>query len=326
MTSFPVFDLGRFETSATAERRAPAAEVDAICRKTGFLAVANHGVPQGIIDDVWSKARAFFDLPYEEKMRAKAPYVGYPYGYLGPELEALAKSRDVDSPPDLKESFNGGPAAAPAGMTNQQALTFCYAKTIWPETPEGFRRAWRAYYSALEDLAAKIMRLFAAALSLEEDFFDRYIDAPVSALRALNYPEQTIAPKLGQLRAGAHTDYGSLTILLPQEGSRGLQIVSPDGGWSEVPPVPGAFVINLGDLMQRWTNDRWVSTMHRVVNPSPQHGGMARRQSLAFFHQPNWFAKINCIEACLAPGEAPKYGPVLSGPYLMSKFHATVKN
>jgi isopenicillin N synthase-like dioxygenase len=325
-TSFPVFDLGRFERSAAAERRALAAEVDAICRNTGFLAVANHGVPQAIIDGVWSKARAFFDLPYEEKMRAKAPYVGYPYGYLGPELEALAKSRDVESPPDLKESFNGGPASAPAGMTDPEALKFCYAETIWPEAPVGFREAWRAYYSALEDLAARIMRLFTAALSLEENYFEKYIDAPVSGMRALNYPEQMVPPKPGQLRAGAHTDYGSLTILLPQEGSRGLQIVSPDGGWTEVPPVPGAFVINLGDLMQRWTNDRWVSTMHRVVNPSPEQGGMARRQSLAFFHQPNWLAEINCIEACLAPGEAAKYGPVLSGPYLMSKFHATVKS
>jgi isopenicillin N synthase-like dioxygenase len=323
-TPFPVFDLGRFETAGAAEGRALAAEVDAICRNTGFLAIANHRVPRAIIDGVWSKARAFFDLPMEEKLRAKAPYVGYPYGYLGPEKESLAKSRNVDSPPDLKESFNGGPASAPAGMTDPEALEFCYAATIWPHRPEGFVEAWRAYYSALENLAARIMRLF--ALSLEEDYFDKYIDAPVSGLRALNYPEQTIAPKPGQLRAGAHTDYGSLTILLPQEGSRGLEIAGPDGAWIEVPPVPGAFVINIGDLMQRWTNDRWVSTMHRVVNPTPEHGGMARRQSLAFFHQPNWFAEINCIEACLAPGEKPKYGPALSGPYLMSKFHATVKN
>jgi isopenicillin N synthase-like dioxygenase len=176
----------------------------------------------------------------------------------------------------------------------------------------------------MEDLAARLMTVFAAALSLPERYFARFIDAPISALRALNYPEQLRPPKPGQLRAGAHTDYGSLTILLPEEGSKGLEIAGRDGSWIAVPPIPGAFVINLGDLMQRWTNDRWVSTLHRVVNPSPQDGGMARRQSLAFFHQPNWAAEIVCLDACLGAGEKPKYEPVLSGPYLMSKFRATV--
>jgi isopenicillin N synthase-like dioxygenase len=324
MSSFPVFDLAAFEQADAERRRALGREVDDICRLTGFLAIANHGVPQRVIDDVWRKAKAFFDLPLQEKEKAKAPYKGYPYGYLGPELEALAKSRNVETPPDLKESFNGGPAAVPAGVTDSDALAFCYAPTIWPKKPEGFVEAWRAYSAALEDLAARIMRVFAVALNLPEDYFARFIDAPVSALRALNYPEQLAPPKPGQLRAGAHTDYGSLTILLPQESSKGLEIAARDGSWIAVPPIPGAFVINLGDLMQRWTNDRWVSTLHRVVNPSPQEGGMARRQSLAFFHQPNWSAEIECLDACLAPGETPKYGPVLSGPYLMSKFRATV--
>lgn len=322
---FPVFDLGQFEKADAAERQRLGAEVDAICRSTGFLAVTNHGVPQAVIDAVWGKAHDFFDLPPEEKQNAKAPYKGYPYGYLGPELEALARSRDVDSPPDLKESFNGGPQRVPEGMTDKDALAFCYAPTIWPEAPEGFVDAWKAYYGSLEGLAARVMRLFAVALKLPEDYFERFIDAPISALRALNYPEQTVPPKPGQLRAGAHTDYGSLTILLPQEGSKGLELITPDGNWTPVPPVPGAFVINIGDLMALWTNDRWVSTMHRVVNPSPEDGGMARRQSLAFFHQPNWDAEIVCLEQCLEPGKTPKYQPVLSGPYLMSKFQSTTK-
>jgi isopenicillin N synthase-like dioxygenase len=323
MSSFPVFDLGAFETTGAEQRRVLGREVDEICRSTGFLAVANHGVPESVINGVWGKAKAFFDLTLEEKETAKAPYEGYPYGYLGPEREALAKSRNVDTPPDLKESFNGGPASAPAGVTDSDALAFCYAPTIWPEKPAGFVEAWRAYYAGMEDLAARIMKVFAVALDLPEEYFARFIDAPVSALRALNYPQQRVPPKPGQLRAGAHTDYGSLTILMPQEGSKGLEIHSR-GVWIPVPPIPGAFVINLGDLMQRWTNDRWVSTLHRVVNPPPEEGGLARRQSLAFFHQPNWSAEIVCLEACLEQGEKPQYEPVLSGPYLMSKFRATV--
>ena len=321
--NFPVFDLASYEAACLAEKRSLAAQVDSICRSTGFLALSGHGVPRAIIDAAWNKARAFFDLPPEQKQRAGAPYPGYPYGYLGPQRESLARSRDVDAPPDLKESFNGGPARAPEGLTDPEALAFCYAATIWPDAPEGFADSWRAYYVAMEDLAARIMRLFAVALNLPEPYFDRFIDAPVSALRALNYPASTEPPRPGHIRAGAHTDYGSLTILLPQEGSRGLEILTPDGAWTHVPPDPGAFVINIGDLMARWTNERWVSTLHRVIIPAPKEGGAERRQSFAFFHQPNWDAEIIALDACLAPGEAPKYAPVRSGPYLMAKFKST---
>jgi isopenicillin N synthase-like dioxygenase len=323
--AFPTVSLKTFETADADGKKILALEVDAICRTSGFLAISDHGVPQVVIDAAWNAAKTFFDQSVEVKQAAKAPYPGYPYGYMGPNSEALAASRGVSTPPDLKESFNGGPLSVPPGMTDKEALAFCYAPTIWPSAPEGFKAAWEAYYAALEDLAARLMKLFAAALSLPEDFFDGVIDHPVSALRALNYPAQTVPPQPGQLRAGAHSDYGSLTILLPQAGSKGLQIEKPDGSWLDVPPIPGAFIINIGDLMQRWTNDRWVSTVHRVINPANPEEAMARRQSFAFFHQPNWFAEIECLDVCLELGEAAKYEPVLSGPYLRAKFTSTVK-
>lgn len=319
--TFPVFDLGAFESADTTGKNGLGSEVDRICRSTGFLAIGNHGVPKTVIDRAWEKAATFFDLPPEIKQQSGAPYDGYPYGYLGPEIEALAKSRGVETPPDLKESFNGGPLSIPPGMTDEDALTFCYANTIWPEQPAEFKQAWVAYYQSMEQLAGRIMRLFAVALGLPETYFDPFVDKPISALRALNYPKQNRSPEPGQLRAGAHSDYGSLTILLPQPGSQGLEIHLSDGAWKPVPPVDGAFIINIGDLMARWTNDRWVSTLHRVVNP-PEAAG-ERRQSFAFFHQPNWDAEIRCLDCCLGPGETAKYGPVLSGPYLMSKFRST---
>lgn len=322
--SFPVFDLAAFERSDEDGKRQMGREVDLICRASGFLAVRNHAIPDEVIAAVWQAAHDFFDLPPEEKETVRAPYPGYPYGYLGPGAEALAKSKGVDSPPDLKESFNGGPLAVPPGLTDQEALSFCYAATIWPAAPETFRPSWEAYYRAVTDLAARIMRVFAVALDLPEDYFQSSIGQPISALRALNYPELAAPPPVGQLRAGAHTDYGSLTILLPQPGSKGLEIMTPEGAWREVPPVDGAFVINIGDLMARWTNDRWVSTLHRVVNVPPAEGGLDRRQSLAFFHQPDWFAEIETLPSCLAEGEVSRYEPVLSGPYLMGKFRKTV--
>ena len=215
--------------------------------------------------------------------------------------------------------------AAPPGLADPDALGFCYAPTIWPGEPAGFVEAWQAYYRAMEGLAARIMQVFAVALDLDEDFFAPFIDQPISALRALNYPEPKAPPLPGQLRAGAHSDYGSLTILLPESAPGGLEVLAPDGNWRPVPPVPGAFIINIGDLMARWTNDRWVSTLHRVANPPPDAEGSVRRQSLAFFHQPNWQAEIACLPGCLGAGRAARYAPVRSGPYLMSKFQATVK-
>src|SRR5690606_26986443 len=107
----------------------------------------------------------------------------YPYGWLGPDREALARSKGEDTPPDLKESFNGGPLTVPPGMTDPDALAFCYQPTLWPDLP-GFRAAWETYYSAMEDLAARVMSAFAEALDLAPDHFDRYIGAPISALRA----------------------------------------------------------------------------------------------------------------------------------------------
>ena len=313
---FPALDLARFEAASAGDRRAIGAEIDAICRATGFLNLVGHGVPEPTIAALWREAEAFFALPMARKLAARAPAPGYPYGYLPPLAEALARSKGVDSPPDLKESFNGGPESAPDGLDDADALAFCYAPTIWPEAPAGFRAAWREYYRAMERLAARVMRVFATALELPQDFFAPYIDSAVSALRALNYPALERPPEPGQIRAGAHTDYGSLTILLPQAGSRGLEIYSPQGRWIEIPPAPGAFVVNIGDLMARWTNDRWVSTLHRVVVPAD--GGAERRQSFAFFHQPNWDALIEPL-----PGQTAKYAPVRSGPYLMAKFKST---
>jgi isopenicillin N synthase-like dioxygenase len=335
MSAFEALDLSSFtgapfagasvtEASSSA-KQALARRVDEVCRRTGFLAVTGHGVPSEIIDGAWTAARQFFDLPLAEKLEVKMPYEGYPYGYAGLQAEALAKSMGEEAPPDLKESFSIGPLDRPARLEHDPATDFSLAANQWPRRPAQFRDAWSAYYRAMDGLAQKMMRIFAVALDLPEGFFNNQIDHAISAMRALNYPHQSVVPKPGQLRAGAHTDYGSLTILLSESAPGGLEIRTPDGDWFPVPALPGAFIINLGDLMARWTNDRWVSTLHRVVNPPAEHRGSTRRQSIAFFHQPNWDAEIACIPTCLAAGEKPKYPPVRSGPYLMEKFHRTVK-
>ena len=138
--------------------------------------------------------------------------------------------------------------------------------------------------------------------------------------RAINYPARDTAPLPGQFRAGAHTDYGTLTILR-QDAVGGLEVLGPGGRWVSVEPVPGAFVVNIGDLMARWTNDRWRSTLHRVVDPA---AAAARRQSMPYFQNANWSAAVSCLPTCLQPGEKPRYEPVLAGPHLMGKFRRSV--
>ena len=127
----------------------------------------------------------------------------------------------------------------------------------------------------------------------------------------------------GQLRAGAHSDYGSLTILKAEANPGGLQVYNKAGEWVDVPIVPDCFVVNIGDLMARWTNDRWVSTLHRVINPPREHALGSRRQSLVFFHNPNYDADISCLPTCIAAGEPPRYPATTSGEHLRSRFVAT---
>ena len=322
MSAVPQIDLAGARDDAGA--RAAARLIDAACREIGFFSVTGHGVAGAITDRMWAASRAFFDLPIAEKQRVAMPYDGYPYGYSPLLNEGLAHSLGAASPPDLKESFNMGPPNRPVAPPTDEDEAFAFAETPWPEVPADFRTAWSAYYTAMSGLAARLMSLFAIALDLEPQFFADKIDRHISALRAINYPDQTAPPQPGQLRAGAHSDYGSLTILLQDDAPGGLQVKDRGGAWRDVPHVRGSFVVNIGDLAARWTNDRWVSTLHRVVNPPRNPSGSTRRQSIAFFHQPNWDAQIACLPSCLKEGAAPKYPVIGSGAHLMAKYKSTV--
>ena len=307
---FPRFNLEHFENSAGAERKKLSTALDKMCSETGFLVIEGHGVPQKVIDDQWAIVSEFFSSSLEIKKEVKVPYKGYPYGWIGPDQEALAASKGEVTPPDLKESFNGGPLTIPKNIKDPVAYQFCYQPTLWPKI-DGFREIWESYYSEMENLAKRIMSAFAEALDLEHHYFDDFINNPISALRALHYPATKNKIFEKQQRAGAHTDYGSLTILLPQADTSGLQIMKKNS-WIDVPAIKGCFVINIGDLMELWTAGRWVSTLHRVVAKPDQ----SARKSLAYFHQPDWEAVIKPIKSGF--DEA-----VVSGPYLMNKFKST---
>ena len=201
-------------------------------------------------------------------MRVARPAPDVTRGYIPIEGESVARSRGEYAPGDLNESLMIGPVdvgddpyyVSPAAGKH-------FAPNLWPERPAALRDIYTAYFRAMSDLARTLMRLFALALDQPETFFDDKIDRHISRLRVRNYPAPAVPPQPGQLRAGAHSDYGSLTILKTEDKPGGLQAYNKAGDWVDVPVVPGCFVVNLGDLMARWTNDHWVSTLHRVVNP-----------------------------------------------------------
>lgn len=310
--SLPVVDLG---DAATAN----AALIDRVCEDIGFFLITGHGVADQLIEAVWEVTWEFFDLPLEAKMAARHPSEPHhPYGYFPAGQEALAASLGVTTPPDLKESFNLAPPTHHEDGTGR----FGAVERVWPVALPRLRDVWEAYYDAMVTLSERLLELMARALRVDASVFLSAVDRHLSALRGLNYPPLPERALPSQLRAGEHSDYGTLTVLLPGPGAGGLQVLRADGTWIDVQPVSGAFVVNLGDMMQRWTNDRWRSTRHRVAVPPAEVAAHERRQSLAFFHQPNWDARIEAIPTCIPAGETAQHEPVLAGPWLAAKFDA----
>lgn len=299
--SVPLIDIAPFFANDAGKSQV-ASQVGAACTDIGFFTVTGHGVASDLIEATDEAARAFFDLPHAQKMRV--PLLPNGAGYSPLQGEALAATRGETTPADLKESFNAGADAA---------------ANVWPAAPAALRPAITAYFQAMTRLAEGLMRVFAVALDLPEDYFANKVDRPQSFLRVINYPAPQTEPLPGQLRAGAHSDYGTLTILLSENVAGGLQVYSRAGAWVDVHVPPGAFVINIGDMLMRWTNDRWVSTLHRVVNPPAELAVRSRRQSLVFFHNPNPDTMIECLPTCAAPENPPRYPPVLAGEYLRAK-------
>lgn len=320
----PVIDIAPCRTGAASDKRRLARAIETACRDIGFLIIAGHDVSPGLITDVEEVSREFFDLPLVEKMRVLRPTPDVTRGYIPIEGESVARSRGEYAPGDLNESFMVGPVdVGDTAYFHGPAAGKHFAPNLWPDRPSRLRAVYTTYYRVMSDLARTLMRLFALALDQPETFFDDKIDRHISRLRVRNYPAPARPPAPGQLRAGAHSDYGSLTILKAEDKAGGLQVMNPAGDWVDVPIVTDCFIVNLGDLMARWTNDQWVSTLHRVVNPPMDLAPLSRRQSLVFFHNPNYDAVIECIPSCRGPANPPKYPATTSGEHLRSQFVRT---
>lgn len=321
----PVLDLSGATSGDTSTRAEVAHRLGNACESLGFLVVTGHGVPDEKVTALLTAAQKFFDADEERKRQSMPPSPYIFRGYFPIQTSALAGSLDIETPPDLCEvyavnRFDDPASAVDAGLAEGREAFF--APNIWPDI-EGFQSAWTEYYEVMGALADDLMGLMATALGLDDDWFTDKISQHISNLVVNHYPAQTTPPVEGQIRRGAHTDYGSLTILYQDDTPGGLQVRLADGTWADVPHIPGSFVVNLGDLMAAWTNDRWVSTMHRVVNPAPEHSGTSR-MSVAFFHQPDYDAEIVCIPTCTSPEDPPRHDVVASGQWVIDKLTKSV--
>lgn len=299
--NIPIIDISPFFDKDSAGKQEVTKKVGYACEKIGFMIIVGHGVSESLVSRTSVVAQNFFALSHEEKLKVHMPGKGR--GYLPLETESLASSKfGKATPGDLKESFNIGAN---------------HAQNRWPDRPKHMRSIWTDYFHAMMGLSTHIIRIFAVALGLPERFFDKMTDNPKAVLRATNYPPLQKVPGPEQFRAGPHTDYGTLTIISTNPET-GLQVYTRSGQWIDVEPPSNSFIVNIGDLMMRWTNDKWISTLHRVITPSLEQTGK-RRQSLVFFHNPNPCALIKCLDCCCSPENPPKYLPVLAEEYLKEK-------
>ena len=297
----PVLSWPEFE----ADSAAFAATLGAACRETGFFLLADHPVPPARIDAVFSAADAFFALPDEAKAATAISRSPHNRGWARMGSESLDETSGLT---DRKEAFNVGLDLPPDDPRVVAGEPF-RGVNLWPDLP-GLREAMLGYYDEALALGVALHRAVATDLGLAPRHFDADFTAPMATLRVLSYPAASGAE--GEIGAGAHTDYGSITLLMT-DGAPGLQVRPRGGDWTDVPHVPGAYVVNIGDCLMRWTNDLYVSTPHRVL-PPPRP-----RRSIAFFLDPN---PDSVIAALPGTGE-PKYPPVTGADYLRSRLDAT---
>jgi isopenicillin N synthase-like dioxygenase len=317
----PVIDLAAARTGDAGARASVAAAIDAVCRESGFLVVSGHGVDPDLIARMHRVTLELFQQPDDWK----AGWDGDP---ALPGLRGMIRtpsyvsaSEGLDTAPDLCELFTMSRLGEP-GVADQAGLGAARpvwgVPNIWPDRPAELRQTWLEYYTAMEDLADELLRLFALGLGIDEHFFADKVDQHITNLTANYYPPVTGQPLAGQYRKGPHSDWGTLTILF-HDGVPGLEVIDRrSGGWIDVPVIPGSYVVNIGDLMARWTNDVWKSTKHRVRVPPPTMRSIPR-VSIPFFHHPNWSTVIECLPNCSSADNPPHFPPVSSGEYLNEK-------
>ena len=301
--NIPVVDFEGIWSDDPSQRKSTAKILRGALESYGFLYLQNHSVSTPLLNDLFDQSRTFFALSQEVKDSVGRREGGASrHGYEGLGGQSLDEHFA-----DLKELFHAVPHAADADL--------------WPEQPPRFREVVMTFHQAAANAAYKFMCAVALSLGLPEDHFASFHDRAEGSVRMLHYPPVKGSVDPGQLRAGAHTDFGGITLLFTDDEG-GLEIQAPDGSWIPAPAHTGAAIVNTGDLMERWTNGQFRSSPHRVVVPT---GAALKRHrySVAFFFSPNRDAVISCLDPCQNTERPPKYPPVTAGEHIQSRVQAT---
>lgn len=311
-SSIPVIDFSAMYSDDASARQAVGEAVRKACTEVGFFYASGHGVPQTVIDNTFSAAQRFFDLPLEEKVKvdiSKSPNLR---GYTG----LLEENTNMEGLGDLHEGFDIA-LDLPPDDPDVLAGTFGCGPNQWPEQLPGFREALLDYQNAIFAFGQKIFSAFALALDLDEAFFASFSDKPMAQMRVLHYPTQEGEIDERQIGIGPHSDYECFTVLCT-DATPSLQVLNSAGEWIQAPPIPGTFVVNVGDLMARWTNGYFASTLHRAINTS----GRAR-YSIPFFYGTNADALIEVLPSCQSTDWPPAFEPIKASDYIRSRFNDT---
>ncbi|MGA2392502.1 MAG: 2-oxoglutarate and iron-dependent oxygenase domain-containing protein [Candidatus Lustribacter sp.] len=309
----PVIDLAGSFSSNLAERKAVAAEIHAASRDIGFFYVKNHGIPAAMTAAQLELAHEFFALEMSEKLEIDVKQSSCFRGYEPLAVQTLEEGKS----PDLKEGFIMGPDLGPdhryvrAGVPNT-------GPNQWPRHPHDFKQRMNAYSARMTDLGRHLIACLALSLELPEDYFAASLEEPIAYCRLLHYPPQSAATAAQNLGAGAHTDWGMLTMLL-QDDIGGLEVRAPDGEWISATPMPGTFVVNLGEMIPRLTNDLYRSTMHRVVSNTSGRD----RYSVPAFLDPEYYYTVKCVPTCLPTDGSPRYPECSVGEHLAEMYRKT---
>ena len=320
----PVIDLAPIISGDPGAKIKVAMELGSAAQTLGFAVVAGHGIDSIIGAELRDAALRFFDLPLEEKLVIRRPKNDQNRGYIPYGEETLVRMAGGSSPPDYKEVFAIGPDNIPDEPYFTGPGSYpSFAPNLWPVAPINLRSCMLAYWEKMEALMRTIAEALAISLSLPGDTFADILDhTHTSQLRLLHYPAVRGDAEPGQLRAGAHTDVGMMTILRNDPVPGGLQIKMRDGGWADAPAVDDSYILNIGDLLMRWSNDRLVSTSHRVVLPPAGADELSRRLSIGFFVGPRYNAMVECLPTCSNLDNPPRYAPISVHDYRTSRFAA----
>jgi isopenicillin N synthase-like dioxygenase len=318
-SSVPVIDIAPWFAGGEQERAQVAAEVDGALQSVGFFLVTGHGVARAERDQVRAVCRRFFALPEDVKRRYAVTVGGR--GWLPSGVEANAYSEGTETPPDLKESFAVG-ADTPTGDPEVDAYWF--PQNVWPTEVDGMQPVITSYLGQMRTLADELLVICAAALGQAPDFFTRHTGHATHTMNVNWYPPMSVVgePAPGQFRIGPHTDFGTVTILDREPGQGGLQVWTPDGGegeWEDAPFHPDAFTINTGDLLARWSGDRWKSNRHRVLPPQP---GAPEEElvSLVYFYEADHDTVVESLQPPV--GRPNTYEPVVASAFLRERLDA----